>query len=238
MGNLTNAAYGGYVNHAPPMFFPSQSCSQTSVQQPTSNSTAQSKRPMWDNTETQILVNKWKENFHHLESVNKNAAWCKIHSAVQTVSDRTLESCKKKVQNLKDNYLTAKKLNQDSGQVLHKPAFYDIFDEIYGTRDVTQIPYFTDVYSKKPTTSASSATVPTPTRSKVEELFKAGKKRPNGDKEKTDKYSKMQKLFKDQEDAHQKFFKEMMEKQIAAEKAEAEKDRNFLRDLFKMEKEK
>ena len=235
------------------MVFPAQSCNQkypetqttpdTSLTSNPSSSKRPATRPIWGKAETEILLNSWKDNFSYLETVHKSLAWARIYSAVQTVSDRSLDACKKKVQNAKDNYTKAKKLNEDSGQILHKPEGYDIFDEIYGSRDVVKIPYFKDIYANRGTKTATttaasstnvSATVSTPTRSQVEEMFKAGKKRRSEDKG-TDKFSKVKKMFDEQEIQHQKFLRDMMDKQIEAEKAEAEKERNFLRDLFKMD---
>ena len=215
-----------FVNVPSTMVFPAQSCSkkfpqtQTTVDTNLTRNQSSSKRPIWGKDETEILLNAWKDNFSDLETVNKSLAWARIYSAVQTVSDRSLDACRKKVQNAKDNYNRAKKLNEDSGQILHKPEGYDIFDEIYGSRDVVTTPYFKDIYAdkgaKNPTSTAASstiagATVPTPTRSQVEEMFKAGKKRPSEDKG-TDKFSKLKKMFDEQEIKHQQFLTTMMDK--------------------------
>uniref|UniRef100_A0A7M5UX07 Myb/SANT-like DNA-binding domain-containing protein n=1 Tax=Clytia hemisphaerica TaxID=252671 RepID=A0A7M5UX07_9CNID len=143
------------------MVFPAQSCNQkypetqTTPDTSLTSSPSSSKRPatrlIWGKAETEILLNSWKDNFSYLETVHKSLAWATIYSAVQTVSDRSLDACKKKVQNAKDNYTKAKKLNEDIGQILHKLEGYDIFDEIYGSRDVVKIPYFKDIYANRGT---------------------------------------------------------------------------------------
>lgn len=53
---------------------------------------------------------------------------------------KSIRQCKDKLRNLKMAYKDAKLKNKESGESPHDCPFYDDFDEILGTRPVTQTP--------------------------------------------------------------------------------------------------
>ncbi len=76
-----------------------------------------------------------------LESHKNPEAWRRILNAVNQKGNgkKTLEQAKKKLRNLKDRYKDAKDKNKKSGSARNLPKYYDIFDEVLGTRSVVQL---------------------------------------------------------------------------------------------------
>ena len=103
------------------------------------------KRERWSEVQAQTLVSNWKNYFSLVESHKANSAWNKIQAEVNKVGPfKSLKQCKDKLRNLKDAYKVACDNNKQSGAQPKFPAFYDIFDEIYGTRDVINMPNLLD----------------------------------------------------------------------------------------------
>lgn len=94
----------------------------------------------WTTAETDALVFSWRESFVDLESHKNPVAWKRILEAVNKKGKkRTLDQVKKKLRNLRDRYKDAKDKNKKSGSGKNLPKYYDIFDEVLGTRSLVQL---------------------------------------------------------------------------------------------------
>ena len=94
----------------------------------------------WTAAETDALVFSWRESFVDLESHKNPAVWKRILEAVNEKGNkRTLDQIKKKLRNLRDRYKDAKDKNKKSGSGKNLPKYYDIFDEVLGTRSLVQL---------------------------------------------------------------------------------------------------
>ena len=94
----------------------------------------------WSAVQTDTLVNCWRECFVELESHRNAEAWRRILSADNKKgSSKTLEQAKKKLQNLKDRYEEAKEKNKKSGEARNLPKYFDIFDDVLGTRSLVRL---------------------------------------------------------------------------------------------------
>ena len=216
----------------------SVSFTNTSVEAPTKHSDGistknsvdqdqmKTSRTTWSTVEQEVLVHAWKDNYKELESVHNSVAWAKILSAVLTVGEKSLKQCKDKIKNLKERYKEAKDKNKKSGESLHTCAFFNLFDEILGTRDVIEMPLVKEVGA-----STKTIVTETPTRKQVENVLKSGRKR------KPSRASEMKEFFQAEEERHEKFLR-LMDKQMEEEKTEREKDRKMIEALFKMDNDR
>ena len=101
---------------------------------------SQKMRNQWTKEQTDAMVNAWRESFVELESHKNPAAWRRIQEAVNKKGEeKTLEQVKKKLSNLKDRYKEAKEKNKRSGAARNMPKYYDVFDDVLGTRSVVQL---------------------------------------------------------------------------------------------------
>jgi len=182
-------------------------------------------RANWSLAEEDILVIAWKENVLHLETTDKNLAWTKIASSVCSVGNKTLKQCKDKIRNLKDLYKAAKDKNKRTGESLNTSPFYATFDEVLGCKHNITMPHVTEVGVKTNLASIEKQ----PTRMEVETFLKTGKKR----KQSSTNVTEMKKMVAESETRREKFLSNLLAEQMEAEKAEREKDRDLLRELFK-----
>ena len=137
-----------------------------------------------------------------------------------------MKQCKDKIKNLKERYKEAKDKNKKSGESLHTCAFFNLFDEILGTRDVIEMPLVKEVGA-----STKTIVTETPTRKQVENVLKSGRKR------KPSRASEMKEFFQAEEERHEKFLR-LMDKQMEEEKTEREKDRKMIEALFKLDNDR
>eukprot|EP00794_Sanderia_malayensis_P005760 gene5760-6463_t len=108
-------------------------------ERPSHGNTKAKKR--WTQEETDALVLAWRDSFVQLKSHKNPAAWRKIVEAVNEVgSGKTKDQAKKKLRNLKDRYKEAQDKINRRGSVRNLPKYYNIFDEVLGTRSVVQLP--------------------------------------------------------------------------------------------------
>ena len=218
-------------------------------------------RGIWTESEENVLVRTWAENFEQLETVSKNEAWVKILSAVLKVGDKTLKQCKDKIRNLRDQYKEAKDKNKATGESFHKSAHFETFDKVLGSRDALTMPHLMQVgitssknvgitSSKNVSNSSStdfgitnrtnvgianSKNIQTPSRLDLESrLLKSGKKRKFSSKEKKED---LKNFLNESQKRHEEYMSDLMKAEnvrlINAEKEERQKDRDLLRELFK-----
>ena len=94
----------------------------------------------WSAAQTDALINSWRECFVELESHKNAEAWRRILSAVNKKgSNKTMEQAKKKLRNLKDRYKEAKEKSKKSGEARNLPKYFDIFDDVLGTRSLVRL---------------------------------------------------------------------------------------------------
>ena len=209
------------------------------------------KRAIWVQVEEEVLVAAWKENFHLLDTVRRDEGWAKILSSVESVGEKNLKQCKKKIDNLKDDYKEAKQMNKETGSELHKSPFFDIFDQLLGDRPIITLPHVKEVGAGNLKTSQSngknvlatstistssdsvttkSSSIPTPTRSQVDEFLLKGKGKCNASKS----GSKTQDLLEYlKEDRIEKFLEKIEADRMRNQNEERKLEREFLRELFK-----
>ena len=109
-------------------------CSESSDNFPSEKS-----KSKWTASETDALVYAWRECFVDLESHRNPLAWKKILEAVNKKGKKTLDQAKKKLRNLKDRYKEAKERSKRSGEARNLPNYFDVFDEVLGTRSLVQL---------------------------------------------------------------------------------------------------
>ena len=57
----------------------------------------------------------------------------------QQEREKTLDQAKKKLRNLKDRYKEATEKSKRSGEAHNLPNYFDVFDEVLGTRSLVQL---------------------------------------------------------------------------------------------------
>jgi len=104
------------------------------------------KRERWEADQAQALVSSWRDYFNLVESHKSNSRWVKIQLEVNRVGPyKSLKQCKDKLRNLKDAYKAACDNNKQSGAESKLfSQFIEMFEEIYGTRDVINMPHMLD----------------------------------------------------------------------------------------------
>lgn len=98
-------------------------------------------RSAWDEIEIEALVYTWKENFLRMQTLDKDKAFDEIVVAVNVVGKKTSAQCKRKLQNLKDQYKKAKDANSQSGESFNTSPYFETFDEVLGSRHEVTIPH-------------------------------------------------------------------------------------------------
>ena len=109
-------------------------CSESSENLPSEKS-----KSKWTAPETDALVYAWRECFVDLESHRNPLAWKRILAAVNKKGKKTLDRAKKKLRNLQDRYKEAKEKSKRSGEARNLPNYFDVFDEVLGTRSLVQL---------------------------------------------------------------------------------------------------
>ena len=98
------------------------------------------RRNRWSAEQTDTLVSSWRECFVQLESHKNAEARRKIIAAVNKKGPaKTVWQGKNKLQNLKDRYKDAKSKKKRSGEARNLPKYFDIFDDVLGTRSVVRL---------------------------------------------------------------------------------------------------
>ena len=87
-----------------------------------------------------MLVNIWKDHYKELESSKEHNVWILIKNKIDaTGKPKILKQRKTKIRNLKDAYKACKNNNKKTGRYPTFCPYFQDFDEILGTRDVTNI---------------------------------------------------------------------------------------------------
>ena len=95
----------------------------------------------WSNQQTSVLVEEWKERLDDVESSKSLEAWQKIVQAVNKAGPpKTMKRCKDKLRNLKQAYKDAKSNNSKTGRGAKTSPFFDVFEEVLGSRPVVKMP--------------------------------------------------------------------------------------------------
>lgn len=139
-----------FESYGSPMFYrqypehgsPNMQFNQPALEQGTSLRRSNSEKPSskWSIAETDALVYAWRDSFVELESAKSATAWRRILETVNEKGNgrKTLEQVKKKLRNLKDRYKEAKAKSKRSGEAGSFPKYFEIFDEVLGTRSLVQ----------------------------------------------------------------------------------------------------
>ena len=103
-------------------------------------------RESWNYTQTAKLVKLWNENINLIESSRCNEVWFTIRKELSKYGgQKTKKQCTDKLRNLKDLYKKAKENNRTSGASPETSLFFEDFDEILGSRDVSNMPELKEV---------------------------------------------------------------------------------------------
>ena len=95
----------------------------------------------WSDQQTSVLVEEWKERLDDVESIKSLEAWQKIVQAVNKAAPpKTMKQCKDKLRNLKQGYKDAKSNNSQTGRGAKISPFFDVFEEVLGSRPVVKMP--------------------------------------------------------------------------------------------------
>ena len=224
---------------------------ETSANNKKTSTTTKATRKRWERKQTNVLVAKWKEYFNEIESAGANAAWAKIKSCVdQAGEEKTVQQCKNKIKNLKDEYKKAKDHNSRTGNSPIYPPFFHEIDEVYSTRDVVNMPNLAEVGATSSTATESNSEISTNVSDdeEWEDFMKEYNKRDGGSKKQPGKkkkeksfHEKMLELQQEQlkqqaerEERQQKFMREMFEEQRRLDREEKEKERDFFLKLGEM----
>jgi hypothetical protein len=111
-----------------------------------------------------VLVYGYKERQDKLESSQNSSAWAEILDEVNLAgSTKTKENCKRRFKYLKSKFQNAKKHNKISGNDPQFTAFYDIFDEMFGSRPIQVLQHLKETgIVMQPESDDSSSTVNKP----------------------------------------------------------------------------
>ena len=95
----------------------------------------------WTNSQTDLLVGFWKENYDHLIGVYQRDYWRMVSVQVSDIGPpRLADECKQKITNMTKTYKQARDTNNRTGEAANFPKYYYDFDEILGTRDCMNVP--------------------------------------------------------------------------------------------------
>lgn len=211
--------------------------------------TVSGKKIKWNEDETKILLQIWSECRESLKKKRNKAVWDTITEDLNDIckdldgfTARNASQVKTKMKNLLDAYKDAKTKNSKTGNNRETSPFYDIIDEVIGTREgtcPTHVVEVTDITNEVDNTAADCHTVPVQESESEPEVVDANgdkkdksKKRKRGDKEKANKISR-------NEDALQVFLEEsnkhdceMMELMLKREKEMQEAEHSLMRDFM------
>ena len=105
------------------------------------NSCSEKKRERWNEKQSDLLVQLWKQKYQLLQSTRCNEVWNNIKTEIEKLgSEKSLKQIKTKLRNLKDTYKKAKENNKKSGASPEFPRYYQDFDEVLGSRDIINLP--------------------------------------------------------------------------------------------------
>ena len=117
----------------------------TAKMQQQTGTSGKTKRERWGEDQARVLVYSWKTHFGLVESHKSNVGWIKIQTEVNANEPpKSVKQCKDKLRNLKDAYKAACNNNKQTGADPKFSPFFDTFDEIFGTRDVINMPDILD----------------------------------------------------------------------------------------------
>ena len=115
----------------------------------------------WSDTQASVLVEEWKERVEEVESSRSLEAWQKIVKAVNKAGPfKTMKQCKDKLRNLKQAYKDAKTNNLQTGRAAKTSPFFDVFEEVLGSRPVVKMPGVLQSCSKSTTSNSPSSSKP------------------------------------------------------------------------------
>ena len=98
------------------------------------------KSTRWSPEQTSILVQEWKERVDEVEDSKSLEAWDKILAALNKEGHaKTLKQCKDRIWNLKEAYKDAKGNNANMGRGVKRSLYFDIFDQVLGSRPVVRM---------------------------------------------------------------------------------------------------
>ena len=178
----------------------------------------------WPLVATDILVAEWKEKFDKLHTIHRDEVWARIASKVSIVLPKTTKQCQDKIRNLKDLYNKAFDANKNkTGGTLQTSPYYDSLGEVLSTRPSNRLNNVRQVGHGNSPGEVTRATVETMLRGCSQQA--PGKKR--GRSEDLIEY------FTQAAADHEAFVEKIANSQMAQEKEENQKDRDFWKDLLK-----
>ena len=102
------------------------------------------KRESWTKEQSAILVNMWKDLFREIETFKQPSAWLKMKQEIDKKGlSKSVTQIKSKLRNMA--YKKAKDNNSQTGTSPIYPPFYNDFEEMLGSRDVTNLKYVKEV---------------------------------------------------------------------------------------------
>ena len=112
----------------------------------------------WSDTQASVLVEEWKERVEEVESSRSLDAWQRIVKAVNKAGPlKTMKQCKDKLRNLKQAYKDAKTNNSQTGRAAKTSPFFDVFEEVLGSRPVVKMPGLLQSCSESTTSNSPSS---------------------------------------------------------------------------------
>ena len=112
----------------------------------------------WSDTQASVLVEEWRERVEEVESSRSLEAWQKIVKAVNKAGPiKTMKQCKDKLRNLKQAYKDAKTNNSQTGRAAKTSPFFDVFEEVLGSRPVVKMPGVLQSCSESTTSNSPSS---------------------------------------------------------------------------------
>lgn len=137
------------------------------------------------------MVQEWKEQIDDIESSKSSEAWKKIIDAVNKAGpEKTMKQCKNKLRNLKASYKDAKANNNQTCRGKKTSPYFEIFDEILGSRPVVTMPGVIDSSGSPSNKSTSSQDLDAGTDDDDEYSNNKAKKRKSTSKSSTKKKAK------------------------------------------------
>ena len=114
--------------------------------QSNNSSCPEKKRDRFNQKQSDLLVQLWKQKYSLLQTTRCNDVWNNIKNEINKVgAEKSLKQCKNKLRNLKDTYKKAKENNNKSGASPEFPKYYRDFDEVLGSRDIINLPEFREI---------------------------------------------------------------------------------------------
>jgi len=112
----------------------------------------------WSDTQALVLVEEWKERLEEVESSRSLEAWQKIVKAVNKAGPtKTMKQCKDKLRNLKQASKDAKTNNLQTGCAAKTSPFFDVFEEVLGSRPLVKMPGVLQSCSKSTRSNSPSS---------------------------------------------------------------------------------